>query len=112
MQQRIKCGNRLAAAENFCRALAAVENDPLGEHGKPADGRRTERSGQSVADDAVVEGQIDRVIAPLVGEGFQLDIGEQELGAAGLGAGRGIERSLRRSGQIDTEILNAVLIKT
>ena len=79
------------------RALVSAEHDePLREDGESCDRRRAAAGGGRIGDDAVVEREVDRVVACGIGDGLDVDADVQQLNVACLCADRAVERLLRR----------------
>ena len=110
LQQAVRRGQRVRARERLCLAAPAVERNALCEDRKAGDGDGARSADGRIAEDAVVERQVDRIVPALIGQRLDLHAREQQLGAAGLGAGGAVERRLRLAGEIDAQILHAVLI--
>lgn len=110
VQQAVRRGQRVRARERLCLAAPAVECNALCEDRKAGDGDGARSADGRIAEDAVVERQVDRIVPALIGQRLDLHAREQQLGAAGLGAGGAVERRLRLAGEIDAQILHAVLI--
>lgn len=86
-----------APARETARARLAAEHDePLREDGESCDRRRAAASGGRIGDDAVVEREVDRVVARGIGDGLNVDADVQQLNIACLCADRAVERLLRR----------------
>ena len=91
--------------------MTSVEDHPFGKDGDAGDGGGTGAAQNGIADDPVVEGQIDGVEACLVVQRLHTDVGEQQLSAAGLDIGGIVQSRLGLLGQIDPQVLHAVLIQ-
>ena len=63
-----------------------------------------------VRQNAVVESQVDAVVIAVKGYRFYINISIQKIRAADLGTGAAVQNLLRTGGQIDTQILNTILI--
>ena len=111
VQHRVGAGDAVGAAEALGLAAAAVEHDALGEDGKPRDGRRAGAAQNGVADDAVIECDVDGVVAALVAQRIHIHVREQQLRAAGLCAGGAVQNGLGFGGEIDAQIVHAILVK-
>ena len=98
------------AAENMGPAVLTAEDGPLGEHGQPAQGGGAIVADGGIGQNLVVECNVDAVVIAVKGHGLHFNAGIQQLGAAGLYPGTGIQNGLGAGGQIDTQVFNAVLI--
>ena len=90
--------------------ILAAEDGPLGKQRQSADGSRTAGPHGGIGDHFIIEGQIDGIVVPVEGQGADIHSGIDELRRAHLRRGCGIEHRLRLPGQIDPQILDAVLI--
>ena len=110
--EQVSSGHGVGAGKDLGAAVASVEDHPFGKDGDTGDGGGAGAAQNSVADDPVVEGQIDGVEACLVVQRLHADVGEQQLGTAGLDIGGIVQSGLRLLRQIDPQILHTVLIQT
>ena len=101
---------RILKQEDFGELYRPEWSNALCEDRKAGDGDGARSADGRIAEDAVVERQVDRIVPALIGQRLDLHAREQQLGAAGLGAGGAVERRLRLAGEIDAQILHAVLI--
>ena len=101
-----------AAGIDMCPAVLAAEYRPLGEHSKALEGHGPVDPDGGIRQDSVVEGQVDAVMIPVKGHRLHIYIGIQQVCAAHLGTGAAVQNLLRTGGQIDPQILDAVLIPT
>lgn len=98
------------AGVNVGTAVFPAEDGPFGK-----DRKAIQRSGPGDADygiskDPVVEGHIDAVMIPVEGYGLHIYICIEQFRAADPGVGAGIQKRLGAGGQIDPQILDAVLV--
>ena len=88
----------------------AAEDSPLGEQGQTADGGGAAGGHGGVRNDFIIEGQVDGVVIPVEGHRAHIDGGMDQLRRADLCRAGGIQNSLGFPGQIDPQVLDAVLI--
>ena len=103
-------GTGAVGAENVGAGVLAAEDGALRKQGQTADSRRTAGADGGVGDDFIIEGQVDGVVIPVEGHGGDVDGGVDQLRGADLGRGGGVQHRLGFPGQVDPEVLDAVLI--
>jgi hypothetical protein len=87
-----------------------AEHRALAEQGQAADGGGTAGSHGGIGDDLVVEGQIDGIVVAVKGHRAHVDGRVDQLRRADLGPGGSIQDPLGLPGQVDPQVLDAVLI--
>ena len=100
------------AAENVGVAVLAAEDGPFGEHGHTVQCCRPGGSYGGIGQDSVEEGHVDAVMVPVKGHRLHINVGVDQIGAADPGVGGGVQDTLGAFGQIDPQVLDAVLIPT
>ena len=100
------------AAEDVGAAVLTAEDGALGKHSQPVKGGRPGITHHRVGQNSIVEGHVNAVVVPVEGHGLHVDVGVQQLRAADLGIGGGVQQLLAAGGQVDPQVLNAVLIPT
>ena len=100
------------AAEGPGAALAAAENDPLGEHRQTADGAGTGAADDGVHQNAVIISNVHRIVPRVELGRLHIEGDVQQLGAAGFYVGGLLQNGLGILGQEHPQILNAVLVNT
>ena len=91
-------------------AVLAAEHRPLAEDPKTIQGGGAAGANQGIRQNPVVEGDVDAVVVPVKGHRLHIDIRMDQLGTADPDIGRGVQKLLRAGGEIDPQILDAVLI--
>ena len=98
------------ASVNMCPAVLTAEDGPLGKYGKTVQGCGAAGAHHSVGQDPVVEGDVDAVVVPVEGHRLHIDECIKKLCAPHPGVGAAVQDALGTGGQVDPEILDAVLI--
>ena len=98
------------AGENMGPAVLAAEYSPLAEHSKTVKCSRPCLTNGGICQYAVVEGHINAVVVSIKGHGFHIDVGVQQFCTPHLCAGSRIQQALRALGQIDPQVLDAILV--
>ena len=91
-------------------ALLAAEDCPLGEHRKAVKCCRPAGAYCGIRQDPVIECNIDAVMLPVESHLLHLNIGIKQLCLADFCPAGSIQNFLGTSGQVDPQILDAVLI--
>lgn len=82
------------AAENMCPAVLAAQNGPLVEDRRAAQCHGTVAAHNGIGQDLIVEGDVDAVMVPVEGHRLHFDIRIDQLRAARLHAGGGVQNGL------------------
>ena len=90
--------------------VLTAEHRPLGKYRQAVKGGGPRLADGGIGQDPVVEGDVDAVVIPVKGHRLHIDIGMQQLGAPHPGPGAAVQQGLGAFGQIDPQILDAVLI--
>ena len=97
-------------AEDVGPGIFPAEDGPLAEQGQTAHGGGAAGPHGGIGDDLVEESQVDGVVIPVEGHRADVDGGVDQLCRADLRRGGGIQHRLGLPGQVDPQILDAVLI--
>ena len=98
------------AAVGVGAGVFTAEDGTLVEDRKTIEGGRAVGAYRRVGQNAVVEGQIDAVVAAVKGYGFYVNGGGDQLGAADTCVSGGVQDGLGAGGQINAQVLDAVFI--
>lgn len=98
------------AAVDVGPALLAAEHHPLGKDGKAAQGRRAAGADHGIRQHPIEKGDVDAVMAAVKGHGADVYVGAQQLRAPDSRPGGALQGPLGAGGEIDGQVLNAVLV--
>ena len=98
------------AGEDPCSALFPAKHRPLGEYRQAVEGCRAASAYGGICQDPIVEGCIDTVVIPVEGHRLHINVSVKQFRTADLGSGCGVQKGLGACGQIDPQILDAILI--
>ena len=100
------------AAVDVGPAFLAAEHHPLGKDGQTAQGRRAAGADDRIRQHPVEEGDVDAVVAAVKGHGADVYVGAQQLRTPDSRPGGALQGPLGAGGEIDGQVLNAVLVPT
>ena len=93
-------------------AILSAQDNAFRENRKTVKGRRTATGHQCISKNSIVEGHIYAVAVAVKSHRLHINVGTQQVCTAHLGTGSTVQHRLRITGQVDTQILNAILIPT
>ena len=96
--------------KDVCPAVFTAEHRPFGEHGEAVQAGGAAGAYRGICQNAVVKGYVNAVVIPVKGYRLHIDVGVQQIRTADPGGGSTVQNGLGASGQVDTKILNAVLV--
>ena len=102
-------GPQIAAVDMGADLLAA-EHHPLGKDRQAAEGGGPVGADDGIGQNAVEERDVDAVVVAVKGHGLYVYVCAHEFRAADPGAGGAVQDPLGAGGQVDGQVLDAVLI--
>ena len=108
--QAVTAAELSAAGVNVGPAVFSAQYYPFREHGKPLQRHGTVNPNSGIGQNAIVKRQVNAVVIPVKCHRLYIDISIQQVSAPHLCTGAGVQNTLGAFGQIDPQILNAILI--
>ena len=98
------------AGEDVGPAVLSAEHSPLGKGGQTAQRHRPGGADGGIGQDPVEEGDVHTVVMPVKGYRLHINVGIHQLGLADPDIRSSIQKLLRGAGQINSQILDAILV--
>lgn len=108
--EAVRLPNAGAAGEDVGLAVLTAQHHPLGKYHEAAQCHGAGGSHNGIGKDSVIECNVNAVVIPVKGHRLHIEIGVEQVRAAYLGTGSGVQQVLRSGGKIDPQVLDAIFI--